>query len=230
MGIFRDFPIKQPGSYRAKMVRFGQKWPKSLKWGKSPHFRIPAFSARGVLHQPLAAGPCPHFWGGPWRGGFWTSEEVPGEAPGPLGPGGVRTGDRAPARGVDVKPLPARRSRDPGLRDLDSQAPWGAREGVPRDPVSGIPGSGARPSGPREGLRTPKGAPAPGQPARRGLFYINPSRRGPVPRPGTGRLGPGTARLEVTPGRPGPWGCKYGYLEVMVGVLQVIVLFRSSSP
>jgi len=28
---------------------------------------------------------------------------------------------------------------------------------------------------------------SPGRPPRRGLFYINPSRRGPVPGPGSGR-------------------------------------------
>jgi len=56
MAIFWHFSGKSPGSYR------GEKWPKprfsgkSLKRGKKSGFRGPR---AGVLHQPLAAGPCP---------------------------------------------------------------------------------------------------------------------------------------------------------------------------
>jgi len=79
---------------------------------------------------------------------------------------GPRDGDRAPPRGVDVKPL-----AEPGL-----PAPAPGLEG-PRRALRTVPG-------PR------RGPPAPGRlggpdsrtrPLRRGGFYINPSRRGPVP-------------------------------------------------
>jgi len=86
-----------------------------------------------------------------------------------------RAGDRAPARGVDVKP-PSPGSPDPGSR-------------VPRGPPGLWDPSGVRngSGGPPRALPGPR---APRRPAPRGLFYINPSRRGPVPVPGPGGTSP----------------------------------------
>jgi len=82
----------------------------------------------------------------------------------------------APARGVDVKPSPG----DPGT---GVPAPWRGPEGPPGgfpNPGRG-PGWPGVPGAPRDRSRT----------ARRGGFYINPSRRGPaVPGAVPGASGP----------------------------------------
>jgi len=96
-----------PGSYRAKNPEISEKRPKSSKRPKSPVLRIPASAARGVLHQPLAAGPCTRFRDLPGEGWISGLPGGPGPGPpeGPLGPPGTpgpRDGDRAPPRGVDV--------------------------------------------------------------------------------------------------------------------------------
>jgi len=105
-------------------VKNQEKW---LKWPFSaffailgllgPFLTIPDIPGRGVLHQPLAPGPCPGFLGVFWSGarggpgrpkmglngenprfrGFWGTGPRRGSQTGPAG-------DRAPARGVDVKP------------------------------------------------------------------------------------------------------------------------------
>jgi len=98
-------------------------------------------------------------WARPWKG--------PSEPPEPLrGPGHPG----ATPRGVDVKPTPA---------GIPGPVPAGLRtpEGVP-----GPPGEVSRPlPGGQKGPKPRFGAPAPIQPLPRGGFYINPSRRGPVP-------------------------------------------------
>jgi len=116
-----------------------------------------------------------------------------------------RAGDRAPPRGVDVKqPPPGRPPGRPGA--------WEAQTALPD--LSGVrgPGSGSRGS-PDPGSRIsrsrgPGRAQIPGsQDPRsrdrsrhraRGWFYINPSRRGPVP-------GPGPGGGFGAPGLPGLW-------------------------
>jgi len=98
-------------------------------------------------------------------------------SPGPGTPGGgPRPRDRAPARGVDVKP-------------------------PLREPGTGLPGPLRGPKRASGGLRDPgTGSGQPGAPEEpgsrtrypaRGWFYINPSRRGPVP---------GRDRQETPPG------------------------------
>jgi len=160
-----------------------EKWPFLAFFGflglLGPFWRIPDPAARGVLHQPLAAGPCTRLLGllgvlargGPGRpfwACFWGNPPKWGIlAPGaPEGSPAARPGDRAPARGVDVKP-PSRTRPDPGSRV--PRVPQ-----VPRTPL-GVRKRSGGPSG------ASQGSPAPGRPGRRGLFYINPSRRGPVP-------------------------------------------------
>jgi len=95
-------------------------------------------------------------------------------------PPGSRGGDRAPARGVDVKP-PSRGGPERGSRAPGAQI-WA------RTPKRG-PETSRRP------LRAPLGGCAPSRTPRRGLFYINPSRRGPVPGPGARR-----SRRDLVPG------------------------------
>jgi len=86
---------------------------------------------------------------------------------------GPPAGDRAPPRGVDVKPLPAAGpGTGPGPPEGAWEASWGSRE----------PRTGSGPfQGP--GFQDPRSR-RPG----RGGFYINPSRRGPAP---PGARGPG---------------------------------------
>jgi len=111
----------------------------------------------------------------------------------PRDPGGRSpAGDRAPPRGVDVKPTPR------GARE-GSQGPGRALEGAPEGLPSRDPGIRAL-GGPWTAL----GAQPTG--LARG-FYINPSRRGPVPAPGS--RGPQTSRSRLsreTPEKapPGP--------------------------
>jgi len=160
-----------------------------------------------LLHQPLAAGPCPGISRGSGArlgGGF---EKGPPEGPwrtwGPGDPSQPRTGDRAPARGVDVKPRPqdwpvpdlgARRSGKPspgqgepsqaweaGIRDpgIWSPGPSGSLgTGVPplsaSWPLGGRPDGGCFTSTPRGGALSP--ASAPGDLTKR---EVSPGRRGP---------------------------------------------------
>jgi len=157
-----------------------------------------------VLHQPLAAGPCGHFSGWGLKGGLDPPgrdlEKGPPGGPGTLRDRGSRLrpgrGRRAPARGVDVKPPPSVAPGpvpEPGIRDPEIWGLPGPLGGKVRDPGSGD----LRDQGPGDCSRTgPGGLPGPlrplgaPRPPRRGLFYINPSRRGPVP----GRRVPGTPR------------------------------------
>jgi len=55
-------------------------------------------------------------------------------------------------------------------------------------PQNGVRRPPGGPSGPLQGAGTPSRAPA------QGLFYINPSRRGPVPVPGPGGCGGGLSQ------------------------------------
>jgi len=55
MGFFAHFPEKDPGSYRAKTARNGQKWPFSPKRAENPGFRDPP--AEGFTSTPRAGAP-----------------------------------------------------------------------------------------------------------------------------------------------------------------------------
>jgi len=176
-------------------VATGLKFPENPKIGvfpqkasKIPDFRTP----RGpLLHQPLAEGPCTRDFGdfGPRPGGVGISDlrEVP-EGLQPRTPGGGSpAGDRAPPRGVDVKPPSRGRpvpdtwsGRSGKALPRPGGAPWAREPGIPD------PGIGSQdPSGARGTRGTPRSrAHAPRRPPRQGLFYINPSRRGPVAPPG----------------------------------------------
>jgi len=78
MAIFSYFSGFPPGSYRAKK---GPKAEKRLKSSKPVKSRDPAPGAGVVLHQPLAAGPCPRFWRGLEKG--LKTPVLAGEGPGP---------------------------------------------------------------------------------------------------------------------------------------------------
>jgi len=127
-----------------------------------------------------------------------------------------RTGDRAPARGVDVKE-PSRRRPDPGSRSPGSGAPpegsplpgyplgpQGARFPDPGPGSPRIPDPGSRI--PRDLAEVSEGLPRPRGRAPEGLFYINPSRRGPVPGPGPPSR-PGSKDPAACWGRVSPQGC-----------------------
>jgi len=177
-GLFYINPSRGPkrakkpllGAEPGKMALFGH------FWRKSPFLAIlEVFSpvATGLFFPILAKkGQNPH--PGPEIPGFRGSRagvlhQPLAEAPGARGPGSETSGD----------------PQGPG-------PPLGGPPG--QLPGSQIPGSGSRgPRGPLSGLPE---APAPRGRARRGLFYINPSRRGPaVP----GVRGPGR---QSRPGAP----------------------------
>jgi len=95
-------------------------------------------------------GPVPGFGACSKRGVFWSPGEPgrdsPEGSPGPCGPRGPRDGDRAPARGVDVKP----RTRDRLSPGTGVPRPPQAPEGPPdqvrdQDPGSREPGSSSPP-------------------------------------------------------------------------------------
>jgi len=201
---------------KAIFCRFGQKWPflatfsenrpvaTGPKSGQNPEngvflqkgLKIPgpghpagaAFTStpRGGALSRVFAGVCSRPGRGSEKrllGALWA----PGPAPGPGGTFRPRDGDRAPPRGVDVKPPSRRRpSGSPRPRRSGNPPPGAGEPSRAREP--GIPGS--RDLGPRTppGLRYPgysrSRAHAPRRPAPQGLFYINPSRRGPVAPPG----------------------------------------------
>jgi len=85
------------------------------------------------------------------------------------GPGG----DRAPPRGVDVKP---RGNRGPGRAQTPSGAPEGSKA-LSRALASPLGGALGAP----ETAKIPVLGISRTRPLPRGGFYINPSRRGPVP-------------------------------------------------
>jgi len=121
-----------------------------------------------------------------WLGGPWTG---PGSHP----------GDRAPARGVDVKPLPRRGPGSPGT-PFPGPGDQGPRPRSGRPPGSRIPDPGDRwePSRPGAG-ETPPGAPGAPAPRPQGLLLHQPLAAGPCGPSGT----PGAG--EVAPGPcPGP--------------------------
>jgi len=157
----------------------------------------------GFYINPSRRGPVPGFAGSPRREVFWglRDPQGPGVTSGDPDPRGSR---RAPPRGVDVKATPGggrSGAPDPGFRDPGVLG--GPPPGAPRGLSSGPPEEvlrrplGSRSPGPGPGL------PGPWEPpgrARRGLFYINPSRRGPVPGGGV----PGATMRRGSPGRRGP--------------------------
>jgi len=183
-------------------------WAIFLKNGLfSPFLLFPAIPARALLHQPLAPGPCTRvlttFWGNsggdretPKIGVFGDFSSISGNS-GNLaqtGPGdspGSRRGRRAPPRGVDVKATP-RGTPAGGVRGSgEPQKGLGPRSGV-----RGPPGEPSRPlQGAWDPFRDPAG----------GWFYINPSRRGPVPVPGPGsRAGAWSPELASRGAHPRP--------------------------
>jgi len=172
MEILKGFEVRTPGGV-----------PKG-------GFQDPTGPAGVVLHQPLAAGPCPRSGGGFWKTPNPRDLGLPGrprsgarvrrDAGSPSRP---RSGDRAPARGVDVKPRPR---RGPGTGSRISGGP----RLVPSPPQAGespLPGGPGRPqtsgrspepsgsrirgSGP---AGTGNGSPAPGGGPRRGCFTSTP--------------------------------------------------------
>jgi len=143
IAIFGHFSEKSPGSYRAKIGKFGQKWPKSPKRLKNP--------VLGTL-------------GIPGEGGF-TSTPPAGRSRGPRGPGFRLPCPRAGPGGPEGShPGP----RDPGPRPLRGS---GRLREAPESPP-GLPGPLARgcfTSTPRGGApRYPPG-PGPGIPTPRSV-------------------------------------------------------------
>jgi len=129
---------------------------------------------------------------------------------------GPRDGDRAPPRGVDVKPspgppaqgLPGAWEAQTGFPDLSGRAPRDRGPGGLRNPEPGSPPPGGRGT-PILGFQDSRSRDRT-RPAPRGGFYINPSRRGPVPgRTGSGDRGPGDSQEasqeagSPLPARPG---------------------------
>jgi len=157
-------------------------------WGIFGGFGVPdpILAIRGGCFyiNPSRRGPVAHFrgfWGVPrlggisgspgTRGGDWYQQGSPG---GPGGPLPAPAGDRAPARGVDVKPPPRGSPGTPGAGPRAWKAlPWGAGEppGLSGDPSgpggswrSPDPGSGPLPGGcftstPRGGALSPSRRP-----------------------------------------------------------------------
>jgi len=193
-----------------------------LKTGENPIFgvfsqkrlEIPAPgdpAGAAFTSTPRGGAPWPDFGdseacrGRRCKKGFPEPQRAPQTRRAPAWLSGPRDGDRAPPRGVDVKP-PSRGwlSRDPGSRRSRKPSPEPGEPSLARE--TGIPDPGIwsqDPSGAPGHPGTPRSrAPAPRRPARQGLFYINPSRRGPVP--GRASSSDATSR-RVTPGRRGPW-------------------------
>jgi len=146
----------------------------------TPFFRVLAGEA-GKSPKMGILGDFAHFrgkWGFRGPGGTWR----------PGLPGRPQTGDRAPARGVDVKP-PSRGSPGPGPGDRGPLT----RVQTPSRGPGGLPGP----------LRAPSGAGNPSRGSGSEWFYINPSRRGPAPARaarGPGSRGPGET---LSPGEGG---------------------------
>jgi len=165
----------------------------------------PANPARALLHQPLAPGPCTREFGGfgggprkrPKKGDFREFPHFRGKwpFPGPGGswrpglPGRPQTGDRAPARGVDVKP-PSPGWLGSGCRAAG--APWPVW-----DPETGSGDLPEAPPGPSRG-RCP--VPDPGA----GVVLHQPLAAGPCPRPGDPLRGPEAGRPSRAPGGSPP--------------------------
>jgi len=168
----------------------------------------------GVLHQPLAPGPCTRFRRGfeergsepAWAGvGFRPPERPPGSpAPGPQFP--AREGRRAPPRGVDVKATPGRARGGPsgtpesekGPGDLPR--PLGQGSGIP-DPEPPGPRSRGTPSGQvRRGWAALPGPWEPPAGRARARVLHQPLAAGPCP--GQGSREPGVS-WAPRPGGPG---------------------------
>jgi len=146
----------------------------------------------GFTSTPRGGALVPGFGACSKRGVFWSPGEPgrdsPEGSPGPCGPRGPRDGDRAPARGVDVKPRTRDRlspgtgvprppqapegppdqvrDQDPGSREPGSSSPPGTRRlrEVPEGPLArpGPPGGGCFTSTPRGGALSPAGVRSPG--------------------------------------------------------------------
>jgi len=215
MAIFTKKAPVAAGVKSPKLPKNGQIPQKGLKsriWAIS---RIPDPGAGVVLHQPLAAGPCTRFRALRGRGGFWppgrpqTRRRAPARLPGP------RDGDRAPARGVDVKPPPRWR---PGPRDGAPRLvrPLGRGQGAAGShPGSGDPGTRPlrAPGGSRE---APEGSPArPGRP-RGGCFTSTPRGGALSPAwPASPVQGPEEPTPRGAPGRPALEGELYGGTSIV---------------
>jgi len=203
------FPIFCP-------VATGLFFPILAKKGQNPQIRLKVpireSSTRGVLHQPLAPGPCPGISREGQNGGSETPQGGLADFPEIGFPGSPpRSGDRAPARGVDVKPRPpgwSSRLRSPG-------AGPGTPRGSPEPPLGQGPGSwdpGSRTPDPDpvpDGVsRTPGGPEGLPGPSRGGCFTSTPRagalRLGAAGYPGTGWGGRPLPPLGVSgPGLPG---------------------------
>jgi len=177
LAIFPIFCPVATGLFFSNLAKNGQNPQMGLK---VPDREIPR---GGFYINPSRRGPVPGFRGVQKMGDFGPRRGL-ADFPGSGIPGlPAPAGDRAPPRGVDVKPRTRgrlSRLRSPGAgpgtpRGSPEPSP-GAR---PRELGSRISTSGSGP-GLGRGLPDPgrsQGAPRP----PRGLFYINPSRRGPAP-------------------------------------------------
>jgi len=141
---------------------------------------------------------------GPGRPGEPRRIVAPGDPP--------LAGDRAPPRGVDVKQPPPGRP-GPGDPSREVRRPSGVPGSGIRDPEVPEGWSGPGFQGPPPGETRETGVPGsevPGRPAPRTGFYINPSRRGPVPgREGSPGPVPGQALRGLSGGpfpTPAPGG------------------------
>jgi len=143
-----------------------------------------------VLHQPLAAGPCTRNSRGSEKG-VWTSRRGSGSlVPGTGARGTPPAGNRAPPRGVDVKPLlAAEAGRGPGTPER-SPGPSRGLEGLwdpgPQDPGIRAPESRTLREGPR-GLGR---APWPGAARPAGVVLHQPLAGGGVQDPENGKKPP----------------------------------------
>jgi len=110
------------------------------------------------------------------------------------------------ARNGVSRPVPGSR------RDLEARVPETSGTGswIPEGIPSGLPGGVSGTGEPGSGIWGPPESRSPGQPQRprrRGGFYINPSRRGPVPVPGDrSRAGALRSRETNFPTPAGPRG------------------------
>jgi len=184
---------KIPG-FQSKILEKGLKSPKRAFSGPRPQKGpFPGPPGGGFTSTPRAGAPRFPAGGSPGPGGPGRYRAGPARLSGlrgspgpqtPAGPAGLPgtpPGNRGgPPRGVDVKPRTA--ARRPGVRTPlqgplgPGRPPGGLRDRPGRIWDLGIPGPVRDPSG------GPREDPPPSWEAPRGLFYINPSRRGPAAR------------------------------------------------
>jgi len=184
LAIFGIFSPVATGLFWRILAKFGQILQKGLE------IPDPGGPRAGVLHQPLAPGPRGSRAGRksgiltpPGPGGGFGPPGGPAGPSGTLGTPDPRREPRGPgARGWCKTPLARGSGGTPGPRDRGSWSPG------PWEPLGAALLAGGRgpedPSGIRDRVPGPllgsPGVPRPLGGAPEGLFYINPSRRGPA--------------------------------------------------